>query len=495
MSSVQDADVQLTRNSHAPICRLPVEVLVKILRTHCSWKELMAMTWVCKDLKTLVESAHILWSAPPLAHWRGHGYKDVPDELTELFIRRSGSAPLTFSQPRMRGSHIVFYNAKQFSIIAEQLHRTKRLEVFVAEGSSEATAFMEHLNFGRPQSELLEELDVRVFDKHYDPANYLDITYTFCGGTMRALTSCTLSGVRVLGLPLAPSLQVLELSDAQCDYTILRADLLALENLKKLSITLLDLNLDLDLDDNARVESIALPHLTELDLKAHISCLSVLLDLLPDPQNIFKIHVAEPEGIPAPPSLDDPTLVKALSRVAAFYKKATGASGFATGKAFSRLNRFGRILDEHYIKLGHVAENNASEDDEPVASVFCHVKDFLTPSSYLSQITELVINLNESEDSMFRLHEDINLELFVAVESFTFENMNPETHPKIFQAWPACFPLRDLKAWLDTRTASGRPLALVRFRECPARLRPFVEGLRRSQVTQVQWDLDEAREV
>jgi hypothetical protein len=341
---------------------------------------------------------------------------------------------------------------------------------------------MEHLNFGRPQSELLEELDVRVFDKHYDPANYLDIMSTFCGGAMRALTSCTLSGVRVFGLPLAPSLRVLELSDAECDYTILRDGLLAFVKLEKLSITLLDLNFGLDHDD-AQIESVALPYLTELDLKVHISCLSILLDLLPDPQNLFKIHVAEPEGIPAPSSLDDPTLVKVLSRVFAFHKKATGNSEFAAGKAFSCLNRFGRVLDEQYIKLGHVAEDKASEEHEPIASVFCHVKDFLTPSPYLSQITELVINLNECEDSMFRLHEDINLQLFPAVERFTLEHMNPNTHPEIFQAWPACFPLRDLKAWLDTRTASGRPLALVRFRECPARLRPFVEGLRRSQVT------------
>jgi hypothetical protein len=131
MPSVQELDARIRtleneirqlrtqRNAHMPLCRLPVELFVKIMGC-VSWRHLLIVRMICKGVQNLVDNAHILWSKPPLA------YQGVPDELADLFIRRSGCAPLSFwgfenglSQPD--------YSPRQLNMIVSQLHRMKRL--------------------------------------------------------------------------------------------------------------------------------------------------------------------------------------------------------------------------------------------------------------------------------------------------------------------------------------------------------------------------------
>jgi hypothetical protein len=140
-------DLRAHRNAFAPLCRLPVEVFVKILREYCSSRDLLAISTLCQRIRNTTHSQHTLWSTPPLAH------AGIPDELAQLFIRRSKNALLTFTTNPFR-YRLGSYSSEQLEFIASQLHRTKRLEMVVQQDVN-IDVFMQSLHSA--PSELMQQ--------------------------------------------------------------------------------------------------------------------------------------------------------------------------------------------------------------------------------------------------------------------------------------------------------------------------------------------------
>jgi hypothetical protein len=148
----------------------------------CSWKDLLSVNAVCRAMKHFRDADFTLWSSPPLAQ------EDVPDQVAEMFMCRSGTAPLTFSAFEWPTSH----SAHQLEIIASQLHRTKHLGVLAYQNRGFAS-FLDSLY--KTDMKDLEEL---ILGQSYDlKSHHLEITPSLCGGHLLHLISLKLKGFSI----------------------------------------------------------------------------------------------------------------------------------------------------------------------------------------------------------------------------------------------------------------------------------------------------------
>jgi hypothetical protein len=482
LESVQAIDKQIRaleqeRNSSSPLWRLPVELLLKILRGCCSAKDLLSMNAVCQRFKCITDDERILWTTPPLAHG------DTPDRVAELFIRRSGSAPLVFF-PTQPSNQMAFYSALQLEIIASQLHRVRTLKVAVAQNRNlEAFLDLLHQSALQIQIDQMEELSLIQNDTGA-AIPPLIITSALCGGRSLCLTHLTLVGMRVIGLPSAPSLQQLTLEDVGCTYRALRNGLIALSSVTRLKIC----NVHLSYDLNTPNDPIELNHLMELHLELTFPCLSATLDLLPDPRRYFTIKIKYINAWRRP-SLDDPHIHKMLTRLTGFCNRATGRSTFPMGSCASRLDNDRYLDPEHYVELG-CPRDRISLEDRPGVFVTFQLLDLITPSPYMSQITDMRIDHDFCNDYLARAHEIINFDFLTGVKSLTLHQMGSKGGTRALLAWHHHPALLTIYEWMMKRKESGAPLSSVMFYECTVVLEPFFEHIRDTQAAQnVHWEM------
>jgi hypothetical protein len=273
---------------------------------------LMERPFVCQRRMQSYEAPHRCGVYPlvltPLAQ------EDVPDQVAEMFTRRSGTAPSTFSALEWPTS----YSAHQLEIIASQLHRTKHLGVLAYQDRGFAS-FLNNLY--KTDMKDLEEL---ILCQSYDlKTHHLDITPSLCGGHPFHLISLKLKGFSIRGLPCAPSLQWLTLELARFSYEVLRTGLLSVHQLQELDIAAFQPDDQIHSRLLLELVPVSLPCLKSLKIRVEIFCLSSLLSLLPDPQVTFKLDIYGNDGAPAPP-VDDFELNQAMARVMRFWEATTG---------------------------------------------------------------------------------------------------------------------------------------------------------------------------
>jgi hypothetical protein len=443
----------MINNARIPLCRLPVELLVKIL-CECSWKDLLAINSVCKTIKDLTDAAHVLWATVPLA------YEGVPDQLAELFILRSGSVPLSFAV-----YNIVEYSTHQLDVIASQLHRTKTLHASATEGTDFNT-FMEILYSTR--SDYMEDLFLHQSIRMSAP---LKIRSALCGGDLPRLDILSLDYVRIQGFPSAPLLQKLKLDETQCDIEILKSGLMAFTQLQRLTIS----SLCLDHGSNYTGEALVFPHLEKLRLDIDMSCLAILLNLLPDPFDTFELRVTQ-VGEATAPSLDNRDVQKALSRLTKFWTERTSLTKIASSSWFYAGGQF----DSHKIYILRQDQHPPSHAHDLLPLAEVQVVDLLYASPYLSQVKDLLVGLDISGDFDIHIHHNVKLDHFTGVETLILEDTSDHIMADL-KSWDTISTLQELDTFVQARKNSGASLASVIFRECSANFWSFFEHLRDSQ--------------
>jgi hypothetical protein len=456
------------RNTFVPLCRLPVELLVKVLLKLCSWKELVTINSLCRSFKELTEGEPILWSIPPLAH------QGASDQLAELFIRRSGEVPLTFfnEQPLYKNSRT--YSARQLGIIAPQLERTKKLIAVVNCGTSHH--FMESL---RTRSiNRMEELELKQ-NGYRGP--HLAIESDFCGGHPHRLTSLSLTNIRLCGLPNFPSLHTLGLRHIFCTQKVLGNVLSSINRIRHLSIH----RIELEYDDDDRFKTVDLPRLQDLKLHSDALRIPALMDFLPDPQASLDIRLFQSHLM-----MDHPEALKAISRASHFWKAATGQSTFEYERCTSWVSPVGvRTGNKHEIQFGRDPDPSLWES-MPKVTVFFNTKILPTKDTwlpYMSQITNLVINLDIVPGHSRQAYEHINLNMLYGVKDLSFLN-EIDGPGSVDYDWRSHGVLEELYSWILDRQAAGTQLATIIFQRCTPHLRQFFEELRDSRAaSQVLW--------
>jgi hypothetical protein len=476
-------DLRAQRNAFAPLCRLPVEVFVKILREYCSSRDLLAISTLCQSIRNTTHSQHTLWSRPPLAH------AGIPDELAQLFIRRSGNALLTFTTNPFR-YRMESYSSEQLECIASHLHRTKRLQMAVKE-DVDVTAFMQSLH-GAP-SELMEQLSLSgemeqlYLNGEIKTSCYLEITSALCGGQPRCLTSLTLKDIYLLGLPHTPSLRKLELLCVHCDYKVLRACLLSVNQLQQLRLGSLHLNHD----NPSAVDPVELPCLQELCLGLYMSHALMILDLLPNPHTYFDLCVYISNSLVPAISPGDPTIQKAFSRSAQFWTSASEQSNYVTGVCRSCFYPFGDLLSAHSIEFGRSRHNfqpvPPEESNIPGVYFSIRVTDLLTNTEYIPLITDMHISVQDRDgDRKIQLDNSIDFDLCTGVERLELHIEVPWSSEA---SWQSRGALQELDKWIRKRNESGKPFASVCFLDCTPSIQLFFESLRDSQAARcVKWE-------
>jgi hypothetical protein len=461
------------RNTLLPLCRLPVELFVKVLREYCSWKTLLVINATCKRFKQHTENEHVLWSIPPLAY-----YKQVPDNLAELFIRRSGSVPLTFSA--VQGKSMGNYRADQLNIIASQLHRAKKLEVVISD-DVDCAAFMQSLH--DTPTEHMKQLSLGQW---YGSSQPMDIHSTLGNGSLPDLVTLALFRVDLRGLPQMMSLQRLSLSRVGCNHEVLRTGLTGLNQLQQLRIS------HPDLDYNGTVvDRVDLPNLQELHLDLDTSSLSAILDLLPNPQVSFTVFTTITARASVP-SLAHPAAQKAISRVMQFWRVVSDRPTFGLVETNSWFDVASPPSGHHYVEMRGQPDGLLGED-ELMASITIEVGNLISASPYMADITKAHINMNEDSHHVVYMHEGIDLDLLIGLKELTLKMTVGSSNPRI---WRSRGALHDLQTWLEKRKHAGAPLTSVLFQNCTPDLWKWFEYLRDSSAAlQVQWEGEEGYQI
>jgi hypothetical protein len=451
----------MSNNARIPLFRLPVELLVKILR-ECSWRDLLAINSVCKTIKHLTDAAHVLWATVPLA------YEGVPDKLAELFIRRSGSVPISFAV-----YNIVEYSTHQLDVIASQLHRTKALHASTTEGT-DLNNFMKILHSTR--TDYMEDLSLR---QSIGMSTRLEIGSTLCGGDLPRLDILSLDDVQIQGFPSAPLLKKLKLDETHCNIEVLKSGLMAFTQLQRLTISSLCLEHGSNYTPG---EALVFPHLEKLRLDIDVSCLAILLNLLPDPFDTFELRVTQVDEATAP-SLDNGDVKKALSRLTKFWTERTSLTKIASSSWFYAGGQF----DSHKIYILRQDQHPPSHAHDLLPLAEVQVVDLLYASPYLSQVKDLLVGLDISEDFDIHIHHDVKLDHFTGVETLILEDTSDHIMANL-KSWDTISTLQELDTFVEARKNSGASLASVIFRECSANFWSFFEHLRDSQAAhRVVW--------
>jgi hypothetical protein len=457
--------LQTQRNNRNTLRNLPVELLVKIL-SRCSWKDLLVLHSVCKYIQGVMNHEHTLWSTPPL------GNRRVPDRVAELFIRRSGCAPLTFSTFQPEFGTTLPYKPRQFNIVESQLSRVKILKAVGNRGPA-FTAFMEALHMAH--TDFLEKLHVT---QYYDGDSTPSVRSTLFSGQTRCLTSLKLGGVRIEGLPHAPSLHTLECHHIHVDFTNFQAALRPLTQLVR--IKLAGVHLD-PITIPLAVQPLHLPHLEELRVWVKVSSLSLWLDLLPDPTRYFNIICNESVDRDTL-HFDHPSLQKALYRLTLFWKSVTGQSAFPDGSIDSHFYWPNDRVQTHNINLGYAYHRLPKEDGEPGVFFSVEVVDILTASPYMAHITELSVEMDNSAAQAIELHEYINLDLLTGVKAIMLEAK--DHGPEDGFSWEEHVTLSELTAWIQKREEAENPIVYFIFQNCTPHFIPIYEHLVDTQALQ-----------
>jgi hypothetical protein len=472
-------ELRSLRNAHVPLCRLPAELLVKIVRECCSWKDLMTFNGLCRSIKQLTEGEPSLWSAPPLAH------DGASDQLAELFIHRSGKTPLSF----LRGGYYIdnkSYSAQQLNILMAQLHRTRKLQLVVGQATDFGlfieTWFSVH-NGG------IEELSLSISHEFNGWVEAVD--FNLYSGHFECLNSLHLRNMCLEGLPKAPSLQKLELHDIICDYEPLRAGLSLMRCLKQLWITDIEMVYD---GGPCKPDAIELPFLQQLKLRVEALDVTAILDHLPNPQMSLKIQILLVEG------MNHPGIQQAISRAAQFWKAATGQSTFECGECLCRMHA---LVDgpnrTHCIQFGRDFDRGLQGNIPEIPEMMLHflVYDLRATGTNpdilqaMSHLTDLTIEMDEDFGNTMHLHEHFDLDIFSGVERLVLSNKIDE---KVVHSWPSHDALKELHTWIQSRKDAGAQLNSIVFRQCTSHLRSFFEELRDSQAApEVQWEEEVAQ--
>jgi hypothetical protein len=469
MESEEILILKTEQNARMAFYRLPVELFVKILRD-CSWNDLLSIHTTSKGIKELMDQEHAIWSEPPIANTL------VPDRIVDLFVKRSGSSSL-LSFSTHEGTTPC--SSSQLDIILSQLHRTKELAISSIEYTSNLQTFLNTLHGTR--ADRLEELTLR---SHRVP---LEILPTLCGGTPHHLITLILSNFYIRGLPEALSLQRLDIHNSQCELQVLRAALLSLKQLRHIRLD----EIWLYGTDRVQNEPVELPYLRELQLTVDIIYLSDHMDMLPDPKLHFSVIVSQDDDDPSP-SLTAPLLDKTLSRLERFWKSTTGQCAFPEGSSSSRFDSRGRQLDRHFIQLGRPQDCYPSSSGSGVF-FSSPVINLLDASPFMSQITELLIILDERMDRPLAIHEDIDFGLFTGAHKLSIKDIitgyyhdGSSYEPPTWNERHAVLEIYD---WILQRYIGGSPITCVVFQEAPGYLRPFYEHLRHDPaVKEVIWE-------
>jgi hypothetical protein len=459
------------RNTFVPLCRLPAELLVKVLREYCSWKDLVTINILCRTFKELTEDEPILWSIPPLAH------PGASDQLAELFIRRSGDVSLTFfnAQPIHKNR---MYSAQQLGIIARQLERTKKLIAVVNLGYCHP--FMESL---RARSiNRMEELDLEQNDDR-NRGPHLAIQSDFCGGHPHRLTSLSLTNIRLCGLPNFPSLHTLGLRHIFCKQKVLGDVLSSINGIRHLSID----SIVLEYDDDDRFKAVDLPRLQDLRLHTDALHIPALMDFLPDPQASLDIRLFQSHLM-----MDHPEALKAISRASHFWKAATGQSTFEYGRCTSWVSPVEfRGGTHHGIEFGRDPDPSLGES---IPQVVVHFNLKILPTkvdswrSYMCQITNLDIHLRILPGHSRQTYQYINPNVLDGIKELTLSNETDDPGPDDFD-WHSHSVLKELYSWIQDRQAARRQLVTIIFQGCTSDLQQFFEELRDSRAaSQVLWE-------
>jgi hypothetical protein len=468
------------RNSHVRLCRLPAELFVKIVRECYSWKDLMTLNGLCRSIKQLTEGEPSLWSAPPLAH------DGASDQLAELFIHRSGKTLLSF----LRDGYYVDnqpYSAQQLSILMAQLHRTRKLQLVVGQ-APDLGLFME--TWFSVHNGGIEELSLSL---SYELGGLAEtVNFDLYGGHLQCLDSLHLRNMYFEGFLKAPSLQKLELHDITCDYESFRAGLSLMRCLKQLWISDVEMIYD---GGPCKQDAIELPLLQQLKLRVDASDVMAILDRLPDPKMSFKIQILRlVEGV------NHPGIQQAISRVAQFWKAATGQSTFECGECLCRMQVLVDGPDRtHCIQFGRDYNSGLRGNIPEIPEMMLHflVYDLRATGTKpdilqaMSHLTDLTIEMDEDFGNTMHLHEHIDLDMFSGVERLVLSNKIDE---KVVHSWPSHNALKELHTWIQSRKDAGAQLNSIVFRQCTSHLRSFFEELRDSQAApEVQWEEEAAQ--
>jgi hypothetical protein len=374
---------------------------VKFLRG-CSWKDLLSVNAVYRAMKHLTDAESTIWSSPLLAQ------EDVPDQVAEMFTRRSGTAPLTFSALEWPTSH----SAHQLEIIASQLHRTKHLGVLAYQDRGFAS-FLDNLY--KTDMKDLKEL---ILGQSYDlKTHHLETTPSLCGGHLFHLISLKLKGFSIRGLPCAPSLQRLTLELARFSYEVLRTGLLSVHQLPELDIAAFQPDDQIHSRLLLELVPVSLPCLKSLKIRVEIFCLSSLLSLLPDPQVTFKLDIYGNDGASAPP-VDDFELNQAMARVMRFWEATTGQPASWEDSMFTLFGseRRSGVMRSLAVDWGD-RDSALNQVNTSHAHVSFEVSYLLATTPYASQIKEMLVAVSISNNLDDQFLADIDLDLLANVKT------------------------------------------------------------------------------
>jgi hypothetical protein len=223
-----------------------------------------------------------------------------------------------------------------------------------------------------------------------------------------------------------------------------------------------------------------------------MSSVSVMLDLLPNPNTHLHMYISVPISQSSAPSFNDPIIQKALSRSAQFWTSVSAQSNFVTGLCRSWFYPQEGVWSAHYIKFGysrHEYELPQEEANTPGVHVSIEVADLLTRAQYLSLITDMHITMQEYDgDRKVQLDTGIDFDLCPSVKRLKLQIKFCQVYDA---SWQSCGALQELDRWIRKRDASGKPLACVCFHGCTSSLQPFFESLRDSQAARcVKWEDD-----
>jgi hypothetical protein len=330
-------ELRTRRNAFAPLCTIPSELIVHIVRLiqitpehhytnttkpylypdikyNGKWTRMM-MT--CQHLRHVIVEAPALWrlvDCHPGSEWM------------QLCMKRRGSVPLDL----IANTHVYQPDHKAVSDFARKRFSQCRAAYYSLHSKDPGEVFSHIIEQPAP---LMEHLQLSA-RSGLDSA--LTLTPMLLGGAcsnLRTLTLKSLSEVKP-DPPHFPALQRLELDVTWIKHVQHMSALFTLleraPSLRELSLLReLDLDHEKVLDFTGR--TIYLPHLHTLRIADHIEHIHTYLDFLPEPALNFHVFVYEwtDEGIWSPPGSDP--FISLFGRLSSFWLAKTGEDHFPGG--------------------------------------------------------------------------------------------------------------------------------------------------------------------